>query len=382
MNGHDEQNGGDQMRGRDASRLGALINRGEEDGSRAVGNSIPMPGFEGAGEDAPEEVWNASGAMTLNDYQRLRRGYERGINPEALERMEEAQTVTELPRPVVSAAPPIRIEPEVWREPETVEIEEIKSTRKRGIGPVAVTAILLVGIFGALILYAGGVAYITGLFTGDEPVTEENLTMVTERPRDQVEEIDPTEALTPGEEMELADQEATESEEKEAAEKKRQEEEKLAKEKEKERLEAERKEKEAAALKAQQEGAEKKAALAATQKPERVIVKAQPEEPKEGADRTTVLTAKPESQTKQELAKTTSTAGKYTVQVGATPDKSEADRIAARVRSKGGSNVQVIASEKNGEKIYRVRFGSFGTQEEAKAKAGEMGFGDVWVVKR
>ncbi|MCB0713567.1 MAG: SPOR domain-containing protein [Ignavibacteriae bacterium] len=380
MNGYDEQNGGDQMRGRDASRLGALINRGEEDGSRTVGNSIPMPGFEGAGEDAPEEVWNASGAMTLNDYQRLRRGYERGINPEALERMEEAQTVTELPRPVVSSAPPIRIEPEVWREPETVEVEEIESTRKRGIGPVAVTAILLVGIFGALILYAGGVAYITGLFTGDEPVSEENLTMVTERPQDQVEEIDPTGALTPGEEMELADQEATESEEKEAAEKKRQEEEQLAKEKEKERLEAERKEKEATALKAQKEATEKKETLPTTQKPERAIVKAQVEEPKEGSDRTTVLTATPPS--KQEVAKTTSTAGKYTVQVGATPDKSEADRIAARVRSKGGSNVQVIASEKNGEKIYRVRFGSFGTQEEAKAKAIGMGFGDIWVVKK
>ena len=380
MYDHDEPNGGEEMRGRDASRLGALMNRGEEDGNRRIGKSIPMPGFDESDHESSEEVWNASGAMTLNDYQRLRKGYERGINPEALERMEEAQGVTETPPPPLSTAPPIRIEPEIWYEPEA-EMEE--PIRKRGIGPVTITAILLVGIFGALILYAGGVAYITGLFKGEEPVQGENLTMVTERPNAGQEMIDPNGALTPGEEMELEDEAVVEEDE---TQKEQEEATRLAQEEEKKRKEEEQKialqkEKEAAALKAQKEAAAKKAAEEA-RKPERITLQSGAEEPKEGADRTTTLTAASESRTKLEPAKSTSTGGKYTVQVGATPDKSEADRIASRVRSKGGSNVQVISTEKNGETIYRVRFGSFGSQDEAKTKAGEMGFGDVWVVKR
>ena len=362
------------MRGRDASRLGALINRGEEENLRNPENSIPMPGLDAEGE---EEVWNASGAMTLNDYQRLRKGYERGINPEALERMEESRNEADLP-PASSFEPvPLRIEPEVVWEPEAVEPE--RSARRRGIGPIALTAILLVGIFGALILYAGGVAYITGLFTGEEEIVEENPTLVTERPQDQ-EEVDPVGALTPGEEMELADAAAEEEGAEEEAERRKKEEEEALKDKEKAEALRKEKEKEAAALKAKEEKASKKQEPVAAEKPERVAVKSTVEEPKEGADRTTVLTAKPE--TKSEPAKSAPTTGRYTVQVGATPDRSEADRIASRIRSKGGSGVQVITTEKNGETLYRVRFGTFGSQEEAKSKAGEMGFGDVWVVKK
>ncbi len=70
------------------------------------------------------------------------------------------------------------------------------------------------------------------------------------------------------------------------------------------------------------------------------------------------------------------------MQVRATPNKEEADRVARSLRAKGGSDVHIIATEKDGETVYRVRFGAFGSAAEGKAKAGEMGFANVWVIKR
>lgn len=74
--------------------------------------------------------------------------------------------------------------------------------------------------------------------------------------------------------------------------------------------------------------------------------------------------------------------GKYTVQVRATSDESEANLIAKKLRKKGISNVQIVRSEKNGAPFFRIRFTAAGTGSEAQAKAKNAGFSDAWVVQQ
>ena len=102
---------------------------------------------------------------------------------------------------------------------------------------------------------------------------------------------------------------------------------------------------------------------------------------------TTASTTKPTA-TKAATPRTVTTttpssgtsSGRYSVQVRATPDRKEADRIAAKLRAKGGANVQVVTADQNGAKVYRVRFGAFGSSDDARTKAAAMGYENVWVV--
>lgn len=74
------------------------------------------------------------------------------------------------------------------------------------------------------------------------------------------------------------------------------------------------------------------------------------------------------------------TAGSFRVQVRATPDRSEADRLASRLRSRGARNVTVTTSTKEGKTLYRVRYGAFASADDARGAARRDGHADAWVV--
>ncbi|MEO5928810.1 MAG: SPOR domain-containing protein [Candidatus Kapaibacterium sp.] len=73
---------------------------------------------------------------------------------------------------------------------------------------------------------------------------------------------------------------------------------------------------------------------------------------------------------------------KFMVQVRATPDEAEANLLAKKLRSKGMGAISVVKSEKDGTKLYRVRFGSFASQSEAQSAATRAGYASVWVIKQ
>ncbi|MDB5034251.1 MAG: hypothetical protein JWQ98_1492 [Chlorobi bacterium] len=73
---------------------------------------------------------------------------------------------------------------------------------------------------------------------------------------------------------------------------------------------------------------------------------------------------------------------KFMVQVRATPDEAEANLLARKLRSKGMGSISVVKSEKDGAKVYRVRFGSFASQSEAQSAATRAGYASVWVIKQ
>ncbi len=384
---------GEVIRARDAARISTLMGAGQDGSAETTRTSIPMPSLQ----NGSEEGWNAQEAMTLEGYQRLRKGYERGINPEALERMEEHQeSVQQFPPPAPSYAEstayseepvaestvaPMRIEPETYWEP-----SEQRSAQRGRIGPIAVTLILLVSITCGLLLYAGGAEYLSGLFRSGQSEPEENLTLVTERPQ-QEGEVYADGVLTPGEEMELsggveseelvagadadvladadlnAESAAQAQAELDAAEEE-------AKKRELQLLE-ERKAEEARKKKAAEALAERQA------KEEKKRLEAARE--KEAAAKSVAEESTP--RVKSGLAETTGS-GAWTVQVMATPDKAEADRVARALRSKGGQDVHVIVSDKADGTIYRVRFGAFDSQPEAKTKAGALGYSNIWIVKK
>lgn len=415
---------------KDAARLSLLMANTGASGDSSTRSSIPLPPLEREGE----AKWDARGAMTLEGYQRLRRGYERGINPEALERMEEHEGTRQFPAAAPPYNVPVRTEQEdvhthagaeygeayegaatqynahrqadypqhrlvygddpVDAAAPMIEPHENDTVRRpRRMGPIAVTLVLLIGIVGALLLYGGGVEYIADLFRGEKPVVDENLTLITERPGAEP-EIDPSGALAPGEEMEMSGESETvvaEAEEMNAiqegtatsadlsvqaatdAEKDREEERALAAK--------------AAAEKAQREQLAEQKAQRAKEEAKKAAEKKAQTKPTATAQapavQTTRPTVKPVSTSKTTTAKPQGSATKaFTVQVRATPNKEEADRVARSLRAKGGADVHVVASEKDGETMYRVRFGSFGSAEEGKAKAGEMGYANVWVIKR
>lgn len=86
---------------------------------------------------------------------------------------------------------------------------------------------------------------------------------------------------------------------------------------------------------------------------------------------------------KKEITGTKTAAGAFTVQVRATKDGDEAKRIAAKLRARGVKGVTIVASESSGNsKLYRVRFGSYGTTSDAKLAAGKVGVDGAWVVKQ
>jgi len=72
----------------------------------------------------------------------------------------------------------------------------------------------------------------------------------------------------------------------------------------------------------------------------------------------------------------------YLVQIRATPDRGEADRLASRLRSRGASNVTVTPATKDGATVYRVRYGSFPSADAARTAARRDGHAGAWIVKR
>ena len=92
--------------------------------------------------------------------------------------------------------------------------------------------------------------------------------------------------------------------------------------------------------------------------------------------------AKPTDDAAKSKAATKPANATYTVQVRATTDEAEANRIARKLRAKGVKDVKVDLSQKNGVATYRVRYGAFSSSTEAKSSAGRAGVGDAWVVKK
>lgn len=410
---------------KDAARLSTLMANTGTTGDSSTRASIPMPPLEREGEDK----WDVRGAMTLEGYQRLRKGYERGINPEALERM-EGEGARQFP----AAAPPYNVPLRPEEEPapaphaeryvqsteeyegdethyavqaqadyshrrvvygddpvapavEDVRVErsgETAAPRSRRMGPIAVTLVLLIGIVGALLLYGGGMEYIADFFGAKNAVVDENLTLVTERPGAEP-QVDPSGALAPGEEMEMSAQNEVSEAQAEgdadgAAAQAAMEAEKVREEERRELEEKNAAEKKQRELTAAAQEKAQRAKEEAKKSPEKTTAK-----PVVASTTTATkpTTAKPAATTKPTATKPQGTGTKaFAVQVRATPDKEEADRVARALRAKGGADVHVVASEKDGETMYRVRFGSFGSAEEGKAKAGEMGYANVWVIKR
>ena len=74
-------------------------------------------------------------------------------------------------------------------------------------------------------------------------------------------------------------------------------------------------------------------------------------------------------------------APRFTVQVRATPDRTEAHRIATQLRSRGARDVTITTTTKNGSTVYRVRYGSFETADAARASARSNGHADAWAVR-
>lgn len=391
--GTDQYNRWERAKGsKDAARLNTLMGKPDEQAESGARSSIPMPPLDRGGH---ESTWDARGAMTLESYQRLRRGYERGINPEALERMdghrESARpasdpTASYDDRRVYEDGP---YEPVYSEEPEFEEVTKRRraTARSRRIGPFAVLLILLVGIVGGLLLYAGGVEYIGDLFRGGTPSSDEDLTLVTERPHEEP-VVDPTAALAPGEEMEMADSESAEgaledlSASKEGA-GKTEEPATSAEQAQREAAERARTERNEAEQIRRDLAAAEAARTRTDDPPKKTPAKSAEPAASTASTQTTATAAAPKetSTPKVTPVNTEASGGKrFAVQVRATPDKAEADRIARSLRAKGGADVHIVATEKNGETVYRVRFGSFGSEAEGKAKAGEMGYSNVWVV--
>ena len=397
-NDHESQENGRTGRARDEARLSSLMGNGDDSESNAERSSIPMPGFEQ--NINSEEAWNPRESMSEEGYERLRKGYERGINPVALEQMEEHQgSVRQFPPPAPSyaesttygagaesdvASSGLRKEPLSQWEPDVAK-------HQGRIGPVAVAILLFVGITGGLLLYAGGAEYIGNLFTGSPEEPEENLTLVTERPYTGEDVQSARIMISDGEDEvsgegvpeDVASEANTEieadiSSANDIPDLNTQGSDNSALEEARIREEALREEQRLAAVEEQRrkDAAEALAARRAQEKAREQAVASR-------AEQTTTRPAVDKSETRvKPVVSETTGAGSWVVQVIATQDKAEADRVARALRTKGGKDVHVVVTDKADETMYRVRFGSFTSQAEAKTNAGALGYKNVWVVKQ
>jgi cell division septation protein DedD len=92
-------------------------------------------------------------------------------------------------------------------------------------------------------------------------------------------------------------------------------------------------------------------------------------------------------QPKQQQAAATNTtenaadrqAGRYIVQVRATPNLAEAQTSASRLRSQGLPEVAIEQTTRRGAVLYRVRFGHFNSYDEARGAAQRNGYPDSWI---
>lgn len=426
---------------RDAARLRSLMNESDEQGSSATGASIPMPelhirrsgdpeiardGARDGATDADGTPAPSAGTMTLDGYRRLRQSYERGINADALQRLDQQRrketdapatahyeqaagdhqdrerVVSPAVTPTATVAAPVQSIADYDHNAANIsyrrQIAEAngrlahesryerndyvpdEKPRRGGIGRVvAGGSALVVGIGLAVVLYAGGAEQISLWLGGErEGIPDEDLTLVTERPT----EASVLPAPTPGEA--IANDTALRPVETEAADAER--EQLLAVTDTREEMSVPASETRTRDLPGNAaKPAERDAAKPA--KPEPTATR----DAKPATTTATATAAKPKPATtttattttaaKPKPAATTARGGQYVVQVHASDDKSEADRIASSLRSKGGSNVRIVETTKNGATIYRVRFGGFTSEDEAKKKAATMGYGSVWVVK-
>jgi cell division septation protein DedD len=271
----------------------------------------------------------------------------------------------------------VRIRPETYvpadydREWSEKHYDESR-TRKGRIGPIAIFLILLVGLIGGLVLYAGGAEFIAGLFGETEEELGEDLTLVTERPGADLDERSLVQ--TPGDMV--SGEEGDEGVIEEVEDQVIPEEDLAAAEAEERRIEQERDRlrKEANELRVEERRvAALESGRESSSTQEIPTIESTGERETSPSQRSNAST--PVLQT------ASSPAGRYVAQVSATPDRTEADRIAARLRAKGGSSVTVIAAEKNGAPIYRVRFGTFTSEAEARQKSSDLGFGEVWIIQ-
>lgn len=322
--------------------------------------------------------------MSVNDYQRMRRGYERGIAPEALEQIganESAvnESSAQESDSVQTSRRVVRITPEPYvATPSypTYAPEEYSRARRSRMGPVAIFLVMAVGLIGGLALYAGGADYIAGLFGDESEEPLENLTLVTERPGAENEVID--QSPTPGD-MIVGEGEDESAEDPVEVEDAPQPEEDIVAAERETRLAAERvaAEKKAARLKVEEE---KKAA---TLKADALREDARRADARRAAalnrEQQKQREARQPEESTGEIAPA-ATASRYTAQVGATPDRKEAERIAAALRARGGSGVAITTAEKDGVPVYRVRYGSFASEEEARSKSSAIGYSNVWVI--
>ncbi|MBC8146048.1 MAG: SPOR domain-containing protein, partial [bacterium] len=73
---------------------------------------------------------------------------------------------------------------------------------------------------------------------------------------------------------------------------------------------------------------------------------------------------------------------RFILQVKATPSRSEADAMAVQLRASGASGVSVTSAQANGKTMYRVRYGTFSSAEDARTSAARQGYPNAWVVRQ
>jgi cell division septation protein DedD len=96
----------------------------------------------------------------------------------------------------------------------------------------------------------------------------------------------------------------------------------------------------------------------------------------------TATAARADSARRASSTRTPAKRGAFVVQIRATPDRAEADRLAARLRARGAGGVSVTTSTKNGSTLYRVRYGAFPSETEAKDAARRDGHAEAWIVRQ
>jgi cell division septation protein DedD len=91
-----------------------------------------------------------------------------------------------------------------------------------------------------------------------------------------------------------------------------------------------------------------------------------------------IQTRSPERDT---VARAASGGRKFVVQVRATGDKAEADQLARRLRGRGLRNVSITESVRDGATLYRVRYGQYASEEEARESAARIGLSEIWIIR-
>ena len=84
---------------------------------------------------------------------------------------------------------------------------------------------------------------------------------------------------------------------------------------------------------------------------------------------------------KPESPPSASAQGEYVIQVYASPSADDADEWLQQLRKRSINDGFISSQSVRGQTWYRVRFGKFTTRDEADARASQLGFSNVWVVR-